>query len=140
MMRAAAIVLLLTAALTGCETLQPAPPPAAPATASVAALYQRPGERALIMGLSLYEQAAFDRAEQSFQAALKSGLADKQDVATAYKYLAFIACAFNRLDECAQDFRAAFGADDKFALTDAEIGHPIWGPVFKRVAAERGKK
>lgn len=139
MTRAAAVALLLAAALSGCGTLQP--PPAPPATAtSVAALYQRPAERALIMGLSLYEQAAFDSAEQSFQAALKGGLADKQDVATAYKYLAFIACAFNRIDECAQDFRAAFGADDRFALTDAEIGHPTWGPVFKRVAAERGRK
>jgi Tfp pilus assembly protein PilF len=135
-----AIVLLLAAALTGCATPPPAPPAAQPAAASVAALYQRPAERALIMGLSLYEQAAFDRAEQSFQAALQRGLADKQDEATAYKYLAFIACAFNRLDECAQDFRAAFAAADKFALTDAEAGHPIWGPVFKRVAAERGKK
>ena len=137
MMRAWAIVLLLAATLTGCVTPPPAPPQ--PVAASVAALYQRPAERALIMGLSLYEQAAFDRAEQSFQAALKGGLADKQDAATAYKYLAFIACAFNRLDECAQDFRAAFAADDKFALTDSEAGHPIWGPVFKRVAAERKK-
>ena len=140
MIRGTALGLLLAATLSGCETLRPPLLPPAPVTASVAALYQRPAERALITGLSFYEQAAFDRAEQSFQAALKTGLRDKQDVATAHKYLAFIACAFNRIDECAQDFRAAFAADDKFALTDAEIGHPVWGPVFKRVAGERGKK
>jgi Tfp pilus assembly protein PilF len=140
MTRFVAVVLLLAAALGGCETMQPPAPPPAPATVSVAALYQQPGERALIMGLSLYEQAVFDRAEQSLQAALKVGLRDKQDIATAHKYLAFIACAFNRIDECEQAFRAAFATDDKFALTEAEIGHPIWGPVFRRVAAERGRK
>jgi Tfp pilus assembly protein PilF len=140
MTRTLAVVLLLVATVSGCETPRPPPAPPPPATVSVAALYQQPGERALIMGLSLYEQAVFDRAEQSFQAALKAGLRDRRDMATAHKYLAFIACAFNRIDECEQDFRAAFASDDKFALTEAEIGHPIWGPVFRRVAAERGRK
>jgi hypothetical protein len=53
----------------------------------------------------------------------------------AYKHLAFIACAFNRPAECEADFRSAFAADPGFRLTDAEIGHPIWGPVYRRVAA-----
>jgi hypothetical protein len=140
MIRLCAFVLLLAATLSGCESLKPPAPPPEPATVSVAALYERPAERALITGLSLYEQGVFDRAEQSFQEALKGGLRSRQDVATANKYLAFIACAFNRIDECEQNFRASFQADEKFALTDTEIGHPIWGPVFRRVAAERAKK
>jgi hypothetical protein len=140
MIRLCAFVLLLAATLSGCESLKPPAPPPPPATISVAALYERPAERALITGLSLYEQAVFDRAEQSFKDALKAGLRDRQDVATAHKYLAFIACAFNRIDECEQNFRASFLADDKFTLTDTEIGHPLWGPVFRRVAAERAKK
>jgi Tfp pilus assembly protein PilF len=135
MIRTVAIALVLAAALVSCAT---APPP--PAPSSVASLYQRPGERALILGLAQYEQAAFDRAEQSFRTALKAGLTERQDVATAHKYLAFISCAFNRIDECERNFRAAFAADDKFALTSAEAGHPMWGPVFRRVEAERGKK
>ncbi len=139
MIRSRGLTLLAAAALAGCGSMRP-PPPAAPATVSAAALYQKPAERALLKGLTLYEQGTFDSAEQSFQAALKAGLADRRDVATAYKSLAFVACAFNRLDECAQDFRSAFAADDRFALTDAEVGHPIWGPVYKRVAAERARK
>ncbi|MGE5338499.1 MAG: TssQ family T6SS-associated lipoprotein [Gemmatimonadota bacterium] len=140
MTRTLAVVLLLAAALTGCQTIPPPPPPAPPPTTSVAALYQQPAERALILGLSLYDQGAFERADQAFRDALKAGLHDRRDVATANKYLAFIACAFNRIDECRQDFRAAFAADDKFSLTQAEIGHPIWGPVYRQVAAEQGRK
>lgn len=140
MIRRVAFVLLLAVTLSGCKSLQPPPPPPAPATISVAALYERPAERALITGLSLYEQALFERAEQSFQVALKTGLRDRQDAATAHKYLAFISCAFNRIEECERSFRAAFAADGRFALSDAEIGHPIWGPVFKRVALERASK
>lgn len=131
MNRNAAVALLAAAALVGCVSVPPAPAP------SVAALYQRPGEHALMLGLSQYEQGAFRNAEQSFRTALKEGLGSGKDVATAHKYLAFISCAFNRIDECEAEFRAAFAADDKFALTDAEVGHPIWGPVYQRIAAAR---
>jgi len=31
-------------------------------------------------------------------------------------------------------------ADPTFRLTDAEVGHPIWGPVYKQVAAEQTSK
>jgi Tfp pilus assembly protein PilF len=119
-----------------CETAPPLPPPAAP-TVSIAALYQRPAERALITGLREYEDGQFDRAEKSLRNALALGLRDARDVAVAHKYLAFLACAFNRLDECEQQFRSGFAADPAFSLTDAEIGHPVWGPVFRRVAAGR---
>jgi Tfp pilus assembly protein PilF len=120
--------------LGGCEALRPPAAPVAP-TISVATLYQRPAERSLILGLSLYEQAQFDQAEQAFRNALKTGLRDSRDTATAYKHLAFIDCAFKRLKECEADFRAALQADPDFRLTDAEVGHPIWGPVYKSVLA-----
>ncbi|MCS6944541.1 MAG: TssQ family T6SS-associated lipoprotein [Sutterellaceae bacterium] len=124
--------------LAACESLPPSP--IAP-TASIAALYQRPAERALIDGLRHYEDGQFARAEESLRSALALGLADPRDVATARKYLAFLACAFKRLAECAQQFRAAFAADPNFALSERESGHPIWGPVYRRVAAEiRGER
>jgi hypothetical protein len=123
--------------LAGCESLRPPPPPPPPPTVSIAALYQRPPERALINGLRFYEEGAFDKAESSFRSALLQGLRDRRDAAVAYKYLAFIACAFNRIGECEQNFRSAFASNPEFALTDAEIGHPIWGPVYRRVEAER---
>jgi hypothetical protein len=106
----------------------------------VTQLWQRPPERALLNGLRFYEDGVFDRAEQSFRSALLQGLRDRRDVASAHKYLAFIACAFNRVPECEHQFRQAIGADPNFVLTDAEIGHPVWGPVYRRlVAAAAGR-
>jgi Tfp pilus assembly protein PilF len=125
----AALVALL---LAGCQTTGPAPAP--PATESIVQLYARPAERALINGLRAYEEGAFERAEQSFRTAVLQNLRDRRDLAVAHKYLAFIACAFNRISECEREFRNAFGADPNFVLTDAEIGHPVWGPVYRRVA------
>src|SRR5258706_14365739 len=122
-----AVSLLL---MSACAT----PPPATPATESIVSLYQRAPERALINGLRLYEDGAFDPAEQALRAALLQGLRDRRDAAVAHKYLAFIACAFNRLAECEQRFRDALAVDPNFALSDAEIGHPIWGPVYRKVA------
>jgi hypothetical protein len=124
---------LMLALLAGCQTM--APPPAPPATESIVLLYEKPAERALINGLRAYEEGAFERAEQSFRTAVLQNLRDRRDLAVAHKYLAFIACAFNRISDCEREFRNAFGADPNFTLTDAEIGHPIWGPVYRRVAA-----
>jgi hypothetical protein len=106
-----------------------------PATVSIVELAQRPAEHALLDGLHNYEGGAFGPAEENFHAALHQGLRDPRDTAVAYKHLAFIACAFNRPAECETNFRAAFAADPAFRLTEAEIGHPVWGPVYRRVAA-----
>jgi hypothetical protein len=131
--RPALAIAALLGVLAGCETPRPVEPP--PATASIAALYQRPPERALIQALRLYEEGAFDRAEVALKSALQLGLRDKRDAAVANKYLAFIACAFNRIGECEQGFRNALSVDSEFRLSEAEIGHPIWGPVYRRVLA-----
>lgn len=135
---AAATAALLLAA---CET--PGPLPTAPGaeapTVSVVAMYRRPAERALIDGIRLYEEASFERAETALRSALKQGLADRRDQAAAHKYVAFIACAFNRVSECEASFQNAFAADPKFTLSEAEIGHPLWGPVYRRIAAARLK-
>jgi Tfp pilus assembly protein PilF len=120
-----------TFGLGACETT--APPPAPPATQSIVALYQKPAERALINGVRQYEEGAFERAEISLRSALAQGLADARDAAVAHKYLAFLACAFNRLAECEQRFRDALASDPAFTLTDVEVGHPIWGPIYRRV-------
>lgn len=134
--RRIAAALSVAVALSACETLAPPPPAAAP-TASIAALYLQPAERSLVEGIRLYEEASFDRAEIALRLALDEGLADPRDRAVACKYIAFIACAFDRLAECEESFRSAFAADPKFALSDKEIGHPLWGPVYRRIAAEQ---
>jgi hypothetical protein len=128
--RRIALMLAIAAVLQACQS--------APPTASIAELYQRPAERSLIEGIRLYDSGEFDRAEAALHTAISNRLVDRRDVAVAYKYLAFIACAFNRGTECALDFSSAFNADPAFRLSDAEIGHPLWGPVYRRVAQALG--
>ncbi|MGH6611048.1 MAG: TssQ family T6SS-associated lipoprotein [Burkholderiaceae bacterium] len=118
---------------------EPPPPPApvATPTISIARLYDQPAERAFINGMRFYEDGQYERAEVMLKRALADGLLDRYDVAVANKHLAFIACAYDRPTECESSFRAAFAADPAFKLSDAEVGHPLWGPVYKRVAAEK---
>ena len=129
-------------ALGGCALLEPprAPSPPPPPTISIARLYEQPAERAFINGLRFYEDGQYERAEVMLRRALTEGLRDRNDVAVANKHLAFIACAYDRPAECEAAFRAAFSADPAFKLTDAEVGHPLWGPVYKRVAAEQANQ
>lgn len=130
--------LAVAVALSACQAVAPPPQSPAPApepTVSIAALYLRPAERSLVEGIRLYEEAAFARAEAALRRALDEGLTDRRDRAVAQKYLAFITCAFARLAECEAHFEQAFAADPQFQLDAKEIGHPIWGPVYRRVAA-----
>lgn len=129
---------LLVLGLAGCAT-PPSPPPAPP-TLSIARLYEQPAERAFVNAMRFYEEGEYERAEALFRRALADGLKDGHDVAVANKHLAFIACAYNRPGECEADFRAAFAADPGFRLTEVEVGHPVWGPVYRRVAAEQAAK
>ncbi|HET9023714.1 MAG TPA: TssQ family T6SS-associated lipoprotein [Burkholderiaceae bacterium] len=102
---------------------------------SIARLYEQPAERAFLNAMRLYEDGQHERAEALFRRSLSEGLKDRHDIAMANKHLAFVACAYNRPAECETAFRAAFAADPDFKLTEAEVGHPIWGPVYRRVAA-----
>lgn len=134
-------VAALLAILGGCALLQPPPAPPAPPppSISIARLYDQPAERAFINGMRFYEDGQYERAEVMFKRALAEGLGDRNDMAAANKHLAFIACAYSRPTECESAFRAAFAADPDFKLSDAEVGHPLWGPVYTRVAAEQAK-
>jgi Tfp pilus assembly protein PilF len=128
MKRTAWIALLASAAvLLGC--VQPAP-------IAVSDLRERPGEKALLAGLRAYEDAQYPEAEKLLTDAVKLGLAAGRDLSNAQKYLAFIYCTSNRLAQCEAAFRAARAADPQFALTRAEIGHPLWGPVYKKIASQ----
>jgi hypothetical protein len=129
---------VVAATLTGCSLFAPPPPPPRPPPSiSIARLYDQPAERSFINGMRFYEEGQYERAEALLKRALAEGLQDKHDIAIAQKHLAFIACAYNRPSDCEQAFRAAFAADAGFKLSDAEVGHPLWGPVYNRVAAEQ---
>lgn len=115
------LALLATTSLGGCAWR----------ASSVSDLVQQPGERALVAGMRAYDDAQYAVAERELQAALAAGLAHRRDRATAHKLLAFVQCTSQRATACAQSFRAARAADPDFALSKAEIGHPVWGPVYR---------
>jgi Tfp pilus assembly protein PilF len=94
---------------------------------------ERPAEKALLAGIRAYEDAQYPDAEKHLGAALQAGLASPKDRAAAQKHLAFIYCTTNRTPDCEAAFRAARQADPAFALNKSEAGHPLWGPVYKRV-------
>lgn len=87
-----------------------------------------------------YEDGDYKAAGRAFKAALDTGLPTGAERAIAHKHLAFIACVGNRRVACRNEFRSAFAADPTFDLTPAEVGHPMWGPVFRNVKAELAKK
>lgn len=127
---ATAIVALLAA----CAQMPPeAPRPVAPQI-TVDTLRARAREQ-LLAGLKLYEIGDYDGALRNLQASLDHGLLEKSDQGTARKHLAFIHCVAAREALCAAEFRRAFEIDQGFALTVAEDGHPIWGPVYRTVRA-----
>jgi len=123
----AASGLILIATLAGCAT---APPP--PAT-GLSELLEREAERSLVEGIRAYDNGQYAAAEIALKHALESRLASQRDQASAHKLLAFIACTSGRTDDCEASFRAARAADPGFALSRAEAGHPMWGPVYQRV-------
>lgn len=116
----------LVLTITGC-----AQPPQAPT--GLMDVAERPAEKALLAGLRAYDDAMYPQAETQLRQALQTGLAAAKDRAAAHKHLAFIACASQRVAECEAAFRAAREADPGFALAKAEAGHPLWGPVYRRV-------
>lgn len=93
----------------------------------------RPAERALLNGIRLYEDARYADSEAQLKNALAAGLVSAKDRAAAHKHLAFIYCTSERVPLCEDSFRAARAADPAFALSRSEAGHPMWGPVYRRL-------
>ncbi|MHB1590950.1 MAG: TssQ family T6SS-associated lipoprotein [Sulfuricella sp.] len=102
-------------------------------------LSPRKAEQELSTGIKNYEDGNYKTAAKSLQSALESGLTFDSDIVRAHKYLAFIYCLSNREKQCRDEFRKALDKDNKFDLEPAEAGHPIWGPAFRAVKAERRK-
>ena len=91
-----------------------------------------PGEAALAQGITLYKGGQYAEAETQLQLSLRQGLSIGPDRANAHKYLAFIYCTSKREALCNSAFKAARQADPAFALSKAEAGHPMWGPVYRK--------
>jgi hypothetical protein len=107
-------------------------PPATPPVGLLDML-DRPAERALSDGIRAYDDALYTRSEAALRRALSLGLASPRDRANAHKLLAFITCTSERINECEAALLAARAADPGFVLSRSEAGHPVWGPVYRRV-------
>ncbi len=106
---------------------------APPAPVGLLDVSARPAEHALLGGLKAYDDAQYEPADRLFREALAAGLASPRDRAEAHKRLAFIHCAAGRLVECEFEFRLARQVDRTFALDKSEAGHPVWGPVYRKL-------
>ena len=87
-------------------------------------------------GLKQFDEGEYEASAASLQTALERGLPPKDQV-RAYKHLAFIHCANNRVGACRDEFLKALTMDPGLELLPAEAGHPIWGPVFRSL---KGRK
>lgn len=103
-------------------------------------LVTRKAERDLIAGMQDYEDGNYKSAARRLQGALDEGLTFKSDQLRAYKHLAFVHCISNREKMCREAFRSAFELDPKFELSPAEVGHPLWGPVYQSVRKEMARR
>jgi len=130
-----AAILAATFAITlaGCAAPPPAPPPAPPVPVGLADVLERPAERALAEGMRAYDDAQYPQAEAALRKALAANLRSPRDQASAHKLLAFITCTSDRLPDCEAAFAAARAAWPGFQLSKSEAGHPLWGPVARRV-------
>lgn len=122
-----ATIPLLLAVLAGCATQGQAP------QVGLLDVVARPAERALQAGLRAYDDAQYPDAEKQLNLALKTGLVSPRDQAEAHKTLAFIYCTSKRMLECEAEFRAAKTSNPAFSLSKSEQGHPLWGPVYKKI-------
>lgn len=135
---AAATVLVAAA----CEQLpkiggEPAAAQPAPAAPQITESQLRERAQAqLAQGANLYTSGDYDGAIKSLSAALDHGLLPKPEQARARKIMAFSHCVQGREPLCRSEFRKAFEIHPEFALSPAEDGHPIWGPVYRDVRTQ----
>jgi len=99
------------------------------------ALRQRANDQ-LAAGIKAYDAGDYDNAVKNLTDSLDHGLLSKVDQSRARKYLAFSHCVSGRDQQCRAEFRKAFEINPEFALSPAEDGHPIWGPVYRNVRTQ----
>ena len=119
-----AILICLGCAGTGSNVQENNPPP-------------NEGEQKLYAGIKSYEEGNYKDSVTLLQEALTEGLSDKEDQVEAHKYLAFIHCVSGREKECTDEFKKVLELDPNFELQAAEVGHPLWGPVYSSLKGEK---
>lgn len=99
-------------------------------------LAPRKADQELNAGISNYNKGNYQTAARELHYSLKRGLTFQRDKVSAHKYLAFIYCVTERMQLCGDEFKKAMVLNPHFELSPAEAGHPIWGPVYRRVRKE----
>lgn len=123
------------AQLLGDKSAEPsAPKPPAPQITEE--MLRSRAQEQLAQGILQYQAGEYDNAVRTLRGSLDHGLLTKPDQARARKLLAFSHCIAGREAQCRDEFRKAFEIHPEFALTAAEDGHPIWGPVYRGVRTQ----
>jgi hypothetical protein len=125
---------LLAAACAEMPRLGEPQKPAAPQITE-SSLRER-AQQQLADGVKQYDAGEYDNAVKNLASSLEHGLLSKAEQARARKYLAFSHCVSGREILCRDEFRKAFEIYPEFALTAAEDGHPVWGPVYSNVRTQ----
>ena len=125
---------LLAAACAEMPKLGESQKPAAPQITE--SMLRERAQQQLADGVRQYDAGDYDSAVKNLTSSLEHGLLSKAEQARARKYLAFSHCVSGRETSCRDEFRKAFEIYPEFALTPAEDGHPIWGPVYRNVRTQ----
>jgi hypothetical protein len=126
---------VLAVAIAACAPAPPAPAKPVAPQITEETLRARAKEQ-FAAGLKLYEGGDYEGAQKSLAGSLDHGLLSRSEQGIVRKHLAFMSCMAGREGTCRDEFRKAFEIDPGFALTTAEDGHPIWGPVYRDVRAQ----
>lgn len=101
-----------------------------------AKVFESKANQSLSAGIDAYSEGKYPDAVKSLQSALDQGLSTSDQV-KAHKYLAFTHCVSGKERLCREEFRKALDINPTLELEPAEVGHPIWGPVFRGVKTRK---
>jgi tetratricopeptide (TPR) repeat protein len=120
--------------------VQPAPPPPPVETPEqIAAKAARAAAQTEFDGImALYSDGDYRGEIKRFTTAEETLKPYKELELDGLKFTAFSYCLLGKQLQCRQQFEKAIKIDPSFDLKEGEKGHPLWGPVFKRVKKKEG--
>ncbi len=96
-------------------------------------------EQKLEIAVKEYEEGNYVTSTNSLEAVLATKTASRAQKIRANKYMAFISCISSHEKSCREYFKNILEINPDFNLSAAEVGHPIWGPVFQSVKSKMVK-
>lgn len=134
--RLAAGAFLAALSLAGCAKFAGRPVVDAPGRHIAGGTALPSGGAALARGMASYEDGNYGEAASQLKLSLEQKLSPPEQI-LARKHLAFAYCVTGKDRLCTDEFKKLLEISPSFDLDLAEAGHPIWGPVFRRVKAKR---